>query len=1098
MWPPRGSPNLSTLSCACLPFRKRSFSRSERSRRSFKHILISCAFGKESIAQSKVGGSASLEREKVETKFVMSTPTLPGAISGHEGGVSSRTSSGTVSTSGKNSKVPKLALEMATEGDGNANANLTSDRSLPASASSQAAPSRPKTTQLMAVDSVHASTSSKTCDGGGTSASISVRVFVTSDLTPHRFCAVVVKPGWQWDDFLEAASAKLSGGAGGGLTNISGRNSSISAANAVFLHNGAEIGTLDDLRESDQILLRFQKRLSMAPGLALLLNANGGLQSRQEESSSLQVHSRNASDDDTELISLPKDGVFRILTPELRDVSPLSLSDELVADLVQDELKLLSQDEAYNGKSPERCSVRVLFRNFLLGNDALTEALLRTYDYLLPHHSFLAILVVHLRAPLVPMEAGNQQTGVVRPQPPASRSNALLPTYGMSITMTDPIRRGSAQTRLVNILRQWLEIRYETVREDLAALELLDDLIVYLCASPERLRAYGELIAQTFKVARKSHLNRERDLELCAQTLLPRDKISFSRAVEVTPFELACQLTLADQDIFLRVNVSELQALQFDLPERVLSPNIIEWVKHSSFITLWVVASILGPPGEPNPGPKKRAAVLQHFIVAMDELRSLKSFNSMMQIYHALVHPAIDRLEATWALVSAAHKSILSSVSDAIKPPSSLGYLNMLSSSEAPAIPYIEYHLNELRYIETSETSSPNGEINFAKFERLAKAFKQVIRLQRNSYQLVPNAAYMSFIRSYEVPTVSTLIELSLALEPEPAGASGANSASSVSAAAHLAQHSLAAGSYPSSSSNNMLSQGSSSTSSSSSKDGKSAAKMAGRSATISGPSGPTTSSHHFSSSSDANSGNAGSSGAAGVPVSARSSSTVGNASAFGSNASSTSTSATNTSQSGSGKDALAQNSSPASASASAGSSGAGTGATPVKERKRKESVTNKLVKEKEKEEEKRRKKWDKQAKKIRPLLTAALAVEQAVLNNDIYEQFLSYSDEPSFTNALVFFKMVADFKRMFGSDAEPAARRTREEASRIASTYLIIGGDKTPDFSLSLEPQVKEISNKAKGEQNLFTNNLFDPLVADLAKLLNTSFVLFKAQRTS
>lgn len=992
--------------------------------------------------------------------------------------------------------VPKLSLAKAVEGSGGAREISSGDRSSTSSASPITNQHPSKSTQVYSVGSAHLSSDSPNALDAEKSANFSVRVFVTSDLTPHRFCAVIVKEGWQWDDFLEAASAKLSGGASGGLSSLTTSNVSTSAANAVFLSNGAEIGTLDDLREDDQILLRFQKRLSLAPGAMQFLSASSGntASGSMTESQSLEDDSKSADKEDSVSQYLPKDGIFRILGRDLMDVSPLSFSEELVADLVQDELKLITQSETESAKVKDRVSMRQLFRDFLVGNDSLSEALLHTYDYILPHHSFLALLIVHLRAPLILMEAGQQSSGVVRPQPPSSlaaRSNSVLPTYGLSITMTDPIKRGAAQTRIVNLLRLWLEIRYETVREDLAALELLDDLIVYLCASPERLRAYGELIAQAFKRARNLCLAKERDLQLCSQPQLPKDKISFTRAVEVTPFELACQLTLADQAIFLQVNISELQALQFDLPEKMLSPHIVEWVRHSSYITQWVVASILAPPGEPNLGPKKRASVLHHFVVAMDELRSMKSYNAMMQIYHALTHPAVDRLEATWALVTNSIKSILASVAEMLKPPTSSGYVTLLQASEAPAIPYIEYHLNELRYIETAETIFSNGDIHLAKLERLSKSFRTVTRLQRTAYHLVPNAAYMSFIKSYEVPPVSTLIELSHLLEPDSnANSNNANASGTTGANGNGAFSAGGSNAVPSSASSFSHANALSGTSAAGNAAGASGTKaQRPMSRSISDKPG-TSHSHHFSSVSGTGGGDFSATGSSYVPAGTTPPTSGSMPSTGAPQPQRVKTHVSTNSNGSSGSTA-------SSGYAGAPISAASSSAMSSKDRKRKDSSAQKAVKEKEKEEEKRRKKWEKQAKKIRPLLTAALGFDQAIVNNDIYDQFLSYSAEASFVNALVFYKTVSDFKRMFGSDAEPAARRTRDEASRIASSYLV-PGPQTPDFSASIEAQIKEISSRAKGEQNLFTNNIFDPLTADLAKNLNTAWALFKDQRTS
>jgi hypothetical protein len=603
----------------------------------------------------------------------------------------------------------------------------------------------------------------------------------------------------------------------------------------------------------------------------------------------------------------------------------------------------------------------------------------------------------------------------VRPQPPSrpSQVSGGLPTFGMSVQMTDPIKRGAAQTKIINVIKKWIETRFTSIQNDLSVVELLDELVVYLVSSPERLRCYGETIAQTLKMARKHHLQVIRNLELSEQELLPKDRVGYTKAIEVTPFELACQLTIADQNYFQRMRLVELQALQFDSSDQTLAPHIVHWVNHSTFITSWVVASILGPPGEPNPGPKRRAITIGHFISAMDELRSMKSYNAMMQIYHALTHPAIERLEATWESVAVKHKTVKDTVAEMIKPPSSQGYHNLIQQVEAPAIPYIEHHLNELRHIEEADTILEEGMLNMAKLERISKSIRSILRLQSSTYDLVPNSAYMSFIKTYDVPSMSTLVELSLALEADSAAA---NAAGGSNAPGRIVVRPSVARSTSDIRNNSLPDI---------------------------------------------------------VSVSAAASSSSSSAAAS------------------------------ASASASAGSSSSKGGSSSLKplstkDRKRKDSTAQKLAKAADKEEEKRKKKWDKQAKKIRPLLTAALSLDQGILNSDIYEQFMSYSSETSFINSLQFFKSVVEFKRMFGSDAEPAARRTREEASRIAQTHLIPGTEKSVVFTPKIEAQVKEIEARARSETGLFTNNVFDVLLTDVAKMLSTAFVLFKAQRTS
>lgn len=958
----------------------------------------------------------------------------------------------------KTSAVPKLALAGREEKE---NKSKVLTRSLSQMLPSNLVPHSPHAALTARTGPTRAlQTFSARGDPGSAAATVSIRVFITSDLTPHRTCALIVKQGWVMEDFIAAAALKLSGGPS---TPRAANSSSGAPAAAVFASNGAEISVLDDLREDDQILLRFQKRLSVL-GLSpqALASLAPPAPTFSASHSSESIPSLRDGDDPQELMNslavsyVPMDGVFRLLLPDLSDVSPLSLSEDLVADLVQDELKQLQAINAADPTVPTGAtSLRILLKSLLLASetDSLLETILYTYDYLLPHHTLFSILVVHFRAPLVPMEVAQATTAanVVRPLPPARLGAAsTLPTYGMSVHITDPIKRNAAQTRIVNIIKKWISLRFKTLKEDLAVIELLDEFVVYLMASPDRLKAYGEQIAQTLKTARKHYLNAAHHMEISQPHQLPREQCGYSKAVEASPFELASQLTIADQQIFQRLKLYELQALQFDHPDRnLLAPRVVEWVNHSTFVTSFVVASILGPLGEANPGPRRRAQIIGHFLSAMEELRYMKSYNAMMQIYHALKHPAIERLEATWDAVSPKHIAIRDAVAELVKQPNSSGYHSLIQAAESPALPYVEYHLNELRHIEEEDTILDNGDINLVKLERLSKALHSIVRLQINTYQLVPNSGFMSFLRNYEIPSVGTLIELSNALESDQVTAEGVRP------------------------------------------DG-----APGR-IVVRGPPRTGSDSARSNSNSPTNTG---------VDTSAIDQPKIKESRSFGGLLASVNAAI---SDHGISMAALSSVISQVKSDSGAGSSApdaASPGAAGSKklapkvaaERRRKESASIKLAKAQDKEEEKKRKKYEKQSKKIRPLLTAALSLEQGLLNDDIFEQFMSYSLDAPFQNAVQFYKTVLEFKKLFGSDAETASRRGREEASRISLAYLHSNSTTSIEFPSSLDTQIKEIDTRSRSETNLFTNSLFDPLTVDIGKMLNTAWVVWKAQRTS
>jgi hypothetical protein len=156
-------------------------------------------------------------------------------------------------------------------------------------------------------------------------------------------------------------------------------------------------------------------------------------------------------------------------------------------------------------------------------------------------------------------------------------------------------------------------------------------------------------------------------------------------------------------------------------------------------MSYWIATSIVLALGTDS-SPKQRALIIQHMILVMEQLKSLKNFHSVMQFFSALNMSSVSRLQKAWSFVSARHKQILDEIGKLFLG-NYRGYRAELELAEPPCIPLQDIVCRDLTFIEENPNVLENGWINFEKLLLVGKSFKNIKRFQSVYYDFPVNQA---------------------------------------------------------------------------------------------------------------------------------------------------------------------------------------------------------------------------------------------------------------------------------------------------------------------------------------------------------------------
>ncbi|KAK6524226.1 hypothetical protein TWF694_005881 [Orbilia ellipsospora] len=365
-----------------------------------------------------------------------------------------------------------------------------------------------------------------------------------------------------------------------------------------------------------------------------------------------------------------------------------------------------------------------------------------------------------------------------------------------SLLGSTPVR-----VRIFNVFKQWLETHWKN-ETDTDALPLIRDFAIeklkpVLPTPGERLQELTDKVlhvaSDTSLVPREpATLQKTRSavaLNQAPEPRVTRTQYNVLRSfqanggevpsvIEFDPIEMARQLTIIDQKIFCQIAPHELLGKEWTKKQDSRAVNVLEMTKLSTQMALWIAFTILN-----DPDPKRRAAVIKHWIKIADKLFEMSNFNTMMAIICALNNSTIVRLKKTWELVSPKTKAALEKLRSVVDPSRNYNELRTRTRNQLPpCLPFLGTYLTDMVFFEDGnadkkplpgeEPKSATG-VNFTKYSLITKMLLEIQHFQvPYPVQEVPELQYyieyqMRTLKESGFGDVQKLYRQSLAVEPK-------------------------------------------------------------------------------------------------------------------------------------------------------------------------------------------------------------------------------------------------------------------------------------------------------------------------------------------
>ncbi|XRM47304.1 Ras guanine nucleotide exchange factor bud5 [Aspergillus tubingensis] len=246
--------------------------------------------------------------------------------------------------------------------------------------------------------------------------------------------------------------------------------------------------------------------------------------------------------------------------------------------------------------------------------------------------------------------------------------------------------------------------------------------------------------------------------------------------LDFDPMELARQFTIKESRIFCAILPEELLATEWMKKSGSLAVNVRAMATLSTDLTHLVADSILQ-----LEEPKKRAAIIKHWVKIANKCLELSNYDSLMAIICSLNSSMISRLKRTWEVVSQKTKTTLEYLRGIVDVSRNYYVLRQrLQNRVPPCLPFVGTYLTDLTFVDHGNQAlrtlpTDEGDMAVINFDKHMKTAKIISELQRFQipYRLteVPELqAWMQNelvrVRSSGEKSLQTFYRRSLVLEP--------------------------------------------------------------------------------------------------------------------------------------------------------------------------------------------------------------------------------------------------------------------------------------------------------------------------------------------
>lgn len=202
--------------------------------------------------------------------------------------------------------------------------------------------------------------------------------------------------------------------------------------------------------------------------------------------------------------------------------------------------------------------------------------------------------------------------------------------------------------------------------------------------------------------------------------------------LDFEPLELARQFTIKESRIFCAILPEELLATEWTKKSGSLAVNVRAMSTLATDLTNLVSDSILQ-----QEEPKKRAAIIKHWVKIGNRCLELNNYDSLMAIICSLNSSMIARLKRTWEIVSQKTKATLEHLRGIVDVSRNYAVLRQrLQNQVPPCLPFVGTYLTDLTFADIGNSpqrslQTDDGEKEVINFDRHMKIAKIISELQR-------------------------------------------------------------------------------------------------------------------------------------------------------------------------------------------------------------------------------------------------------------------------------------------------------------------------------------------------------------------------------
>ena len=234
--------------------------------------------------------------------------------------------------------------------------------------------------------------------------------------------------------------------------------------------------------------------------------------------------------------------------------------------------------------------------------------------------------------------------------------------------------------------------------------------------------------------------------------------------LEWSEYEIARQITLITQFLFLKIEVKELISSNWTKPDKYkISPSIMKLIDRFNNLSLWICEEILSYDYK-----ETRAKVIEKFLKIANICRKLNNFNDCINVVTSLNSLPVKILKKSWEIVLKNSENAfllkeLNSLCSYSKNYAAIRYETSLAKGQT-CIPYLGLYLKSLAFFEEGpKYINDRYMINIEKIRKVGEKIQEIIDFQEKHYNF-KQVFRLNFLADTKPKNEEILIEISAKL----------------------------------------------------------------------------------------------------------------------------------------------------------------------------------------------------------------------------------------------------------------------------------------------------------------------------------------------